>query len=104
MPPHLASPPSGGEEYDSRAGQRPALPKKTLEQLAQFRLENLAVVVLGQRLDELVVLRPLEAGDVVEAELVEFGGLQRLALARHDEGHHLLAPLGVRAADHRAFG
>ena len=31
----------------------------------QLRLEHLAVIVLGQRIDKTVVARPLEAGDVV---------------------------------------
>src|SRR6266700_7583103 len=75
-----------------------------LKQLPELRLENLAVVVLGQRLDELVVLGPLEARDIVEAELIELGGRQGLAAACHYEGHDLLAPFGMRAAHHRAFG
>ena len=41
------------------------------EELAQLGLQHLAVVVLRQRLDEAVLARPLEARDVVEAELLE---------------------------------
>jgi hypothetical protein len=63
----------------------------------QFRLQHLAVIVLGQLLDEDIALGALEAGDRVS-------GNARRAPFRHapdgrsdDEGHHLLAPFGLRA-------
>ena len=38
---------------------------------AQLGLEDLAVIVLGQLVDEPILLRPLEAGDVLEAKPIE---------------------------------
>jgi hypothetical protein len=42
-----------------------------LEELAEIGLEHLARHVLGQRVQELIPLRTLEAGDVLEAERTE---------------------------------
>jgi hypothetical protein len=64
-------------------------------------LRDLAVVVLGQGLDEAISLRALEAGDVVEAQAIERGGRDIGALAPHHEGDDLLAPVGMGPADHR---
>src|SRR6202521_5344756 len=64
---------------------------------AQFGLENLAVAVLWQRIDEDVILWPLEAGDRIEAELVELAGRR---IADHI-GNHDLAPFAIRAPDDR---
>src|SRR5712691_21235 len=66
---------------------------------AQLRLQDLAVIVLRQRIDEDVVLRPLETRDARETERIEFVGA-RLA---HHVGDDDLAPFGVRPADHRHF-
>src|SRR5205085_1766689 len=66
-------------------------------QLAQVRLQDLAVVVLRQRVDKHVVLRPLEARNLREAQLVELGGTRT---ADHI-GDNDLAPFGMRTADHR---
>src|SRR5690242_1987209 len=41
----------------------------------QLGLQDLPVVVLRQRVDEHIVLRPLEAGDVVETQRVERGAV-----------------------------
>src|SRR5581483_10139100 len=41
--------------------------------LAQLPLEHLAVIVLGQRLDEYVALGPLEAGDARQTVRIERG-------------------------------
>src|ERR1700730_8500081 len=68
-------------------------------ELAQLGLEDFAVVVLRQRVDEHVLLRPLEAGDAVEAERVEFAALG----FADDIGDHDLAPFRVGPADHRDF-
>ena len=68
--------------------------------VAQFPLDDLAVVVGRQGVDESVVLGPLEPGDVVEARLVE--SLDRWrggAIDGHYESHHRLAPLRVGPAD-----
>jgi len=45
-----------------------------LQQQSQVGLEDLAVAVLGEAFDELVVPRPLVARDVVEAEGVQVMG------------------------------
>src|SRR3984893_17997830 len=66
---------------------------------AQFRFQDLAVIVLRQRVDEDIILRPLEARDAIETKRVEFLGV-RIA---HDISDDDLAPFGVRAADHRYF-
>ena len=58
-------------------------------------------MVLGQGIDAHVAPWALEAGDVAEAETIEGGVIDAPALALDDEGHDLLAPLGVGAADHR---
>src|SRR4051812_34900047 len=68
-------------------------------ELAQFGLQDLAVVVLGQRVDEHVVLRPLVARDFAEAQFVE---LARLHVAHHI-GDDDFAPFGMRPADDRSF-
>src|SRR5262245_14899260 len=62
---------------------------------AQLGLEDLAVIVLRQRIDEHIVLRTLEAGDRVEAEAIE---LARGGVA-HDIGHDDLAPFAVGSSD-----
>src|SRR2546429_30459 len=73
-----------------------ASPPALLVHLAQLGFQDLAVIVLRQRVDEDVILRPLEAGDVREAERIE-----RLARrAAHHIGDDALAPLAVGAADH----
>ena len=70
------------------------------EPVAQFPLEDLAVVVGGQGVDEAVVLGPLVPGEMVEARLVEvLDRWRRRALGGHHEGHHRLAPLRVGSAD-----
>src|SRR6478672_12522180 len=70
------------------------LPSLRVE-LAQLGLQDLAVIVLRQRIDEHVVLRPLEARDLAETQFVE--------LARRHLAHHVgdddLAPFRVRASD-----
>src|SRR6187402_1303459 len=55
------------------------LPSLRVE-LAQLGLQDLAVVVLRQRVDEHVILRPLEARDLAQAQFVQFA---RLNLADH---------------------
>ncbi len=45
--------------------------RRALRPFAQFRLEDLAVIVLRQAIDEAVFLRPLEARRCREAELLE---------------------------------
>jgi hypothetical protein len=65
----------------------------------QLGLQHLAVVVLRQRCDKNVVLRPLEAGDRCAAQAIEFPARsvtsRRNAGPADDEGDHFLAPLGV---------
>src|SRR5437879_5292540 len=68
-------------------------------QLAQIGLQYLSVIVLWQRVEEHVVLRPFEARDFREAQRVE---LTRAAIADH-VGDHDLAPLGMRAPDDGRF-
>src|SRR6476646_2687795 len=67
------------------------------ELVAQLTLDDLAVVVGGQRVHEPVLLGPLEPGDGLQARPIELLDRGRLVLDRHDERHHGLAPLGVRA-------
>src|SRR3954447_22172425 len=68
-------------------------------QLAQFSLQNLSVIVLRQRIDEHVILGPLEARDFTEAQLIE---LARLHVADHicDDD---LTPFGMGPADDRSL-
>src|SRR3954462_4377307 len=68
-------------------------------ELAQFGLQDLAVIVLRECVDEHVILRPLEARDFAEAQLVE---LARLHVADHI-GDDDLPPFGGRPADDRSF-
>src|ERR1043165_1372953 len=74
------------------------LPSLRVE-LAQLGLQYLAIIVLRQRVDEHVVLRPLEARDLAEAQLVQLAGRH---VADHISDDHL-APFRVRAADHRSL-
>src|ERR1700682_6312017 len=66
---------------------------------AHFRFQDLTVIVLRQRVDEDIILRPLEARYTLETKRVE---LLRVRLA-HDVGDAALAPFGVGPADHRYF-
>src|SRR5436305_3698855 len=68
-------------------------------ELAQFGLQDLAVIVLRECVDEHVILRPLEARDLTEAQLVE---LARLYVPDHIRDDNL-TPFGVRPADDRSF-
>src|SRR4051812_42912063 len=68
-------------------------------EFAQFGLQDLAVVVLRQGVDEHIVLRPLEARDLAEAQFVQFA---RRHLADH-VGNDDLAPFGMRTSYHRGF-
>src|SRR5256885_7701499 len=68
-------------------------------QFAQLGLENLPVIVLWQRLDEDIVLRPLEARDLGQAKRVEFAERH----ITHHIGDDDLAPFGMRPPDHRGF-
>src|SRR4051794_6483494 len=68
-------------------------------ELTQFGLQDLAVIVLGQRVDEHVILGPLVARDFAEAQFVE---LARLHVAHHI-GDDDFAPFGMRPADDRSF-
>ncbi len=71
------------------------------QQPAQLGLEHLAVIVLGQRVDKSVVTRAFEAGDVVEAQLVECS-LRDLDTRPHDdEGDDFFAPFGARTPNDR---
>jgi len=74
-----------------------------LQELSQVGLEDLAVAVLGEALDEPVVAWPLVARDVVEAEGVKVTWRDACFRARHDERNDLLPPFGMLAADHSAF-
>src|SRR3954454_3865681 len=47
------------------------LPSLRVE-LAQFSFQYLPVIILRQRIDEHVILRPLEARDLTEAQLIQF--------------------------------
>src|SRR5918996_813906 len=96
---------------DPSAGRAAPMPLRDLnsallrrQQVAQSGLEYLAVVVLGQRVDEAVVLGPLEAGDMGKAVGIEIGGSPLRAGRCPDKCDHRLAPLGVRLADHRHLG
>src|SRR5690606_7096561 len=66
----------------------------------QFAFEDLAVAALGQLVDELVALRPLEPRDTVQQMRVELLGGGR----PDDERHHDLAPLRIRRAHHTRLG
>src|SRR5476651_2698058 len=66
---------------------------------AQFRLQDLTVIVLRQRIDEDIILRPLEARDALETKRIE---LLRIRFA-HDVGDDDFAPFGVGPSDHRHF-
>src|SRR6266540_711474 len=65
----------------------------------QLGLEDLSVIVLRQRRDENIVLRPLETGNARKTQGVELG---RARLA-DNISHHDLAPFRVGAADDRSF-
>ena len=70
------------------------------EPVAQLPLEDLAVVVRRQGVDEPVVLGPLVPGDVLQARPVEvLDRRRRSAVVGHHEGDHRLAPLRVGPAD-----
>src|SRR5262245_60824803 len=71
-----------------------------LQELAQLGLQDLAVGVLRQSVDEAVAFRALEAGDVVEAQAVEVGTRYARTLAADHEGDRLFAPVRMRPADH----
>ena len=80
------------------------------EPLAQRRLQHLAGVVLRQLGNEHVGLRPLEPRDALETKRIE-RALERCARrwirrrpARDDASDDFLAPLRMRAADHRHLG
>src|SRR5947208_5876653 len=70
---------------------------------AQFGFQYLAVIVLRQGLDKAVLARPLEARDMVEAELVERGFRHLSFRLRDNKRDDLLAPIRVRSADDRGF-
>src|ERR1044072_3607128 len=42
--------------------------------LAQFGFQDLAVIIFRQRIDEHVILRPLEARDLAQTQFVQFAG------------------------------
>src|ERR1700730_6327670 len=67
--------------------------------LPQFGLQHLAVIVLRQRVEIDVALRPLEAGDRGEAMRVELAIVCRSTLFKHHAGHHDLTPVQIRHAD-----
>src|SRR5262249_18501261 len=69
-------------------------------QLAQFRLEDFAVIVFRQGFQKHIVAGPLEARDGREAKRVQFFRRDFLLRTRHHAGHDLFAPIGMRAADH----
>src|SRR5205085_2338128 len=64
---------------------------------AQLGLEDLAVVVLRQAVDEYIILGPLEARDRTQAQRVELGAF---GVPDHI-GDDDLAPFRMRPADHR---
>src|SRR6266536_1587932 len=66
---------------------------------AQLGLEDLAVVVLRQALDEHVILRPLEARDRTKAQGIEFRAVGGPSHIGDDD----LAPFRIRPADHRGL-
>src|ERR1700738_4719093 len=65
----------------------------------QLGLEDLAVIIFGQRVDKTVMPRALEARDGVETQPIEFFGRDSRSWAGDDKGDDLLAPFGGRAAD-----
>ena len=73
------------------------------QKLSQFRLEYLAVAVLGEALDDSVMPRPLVARDVVEAKRIEILSREIRFRTRHHERHDFLAPFRMRAAYDGAF-
>src|SRR6266566_9049172 len=70
---------------------------------AQFGFQYLAVIVFRQCLDKAVCARPLEARDMVEAELVERGFRHLSFRLRDNKRDDLLAPIGMRPADDRGL-
>src|SRR5690625_5774216 len=70
----------------------------------EFRLQDLAIAVLGQRLEAMVALRALEAGNLVQTKLVECRGIEGRAFAHHDKGGRFFTPFRMRRPDDRAFG
>src|SRR5947209_13915803 len=66
-------------------------------ELAPLGFQNFSVIVLRQHIDEDVILRPLEARDLAEAEFVK---LVHTRLSDHI-GDDDLAPFGMRPPDHR---
>src|SRR5437868_7209762 len=78
----------------TRSRRKPGKRSAILELLAQVRLHDLAVMVLGEAIDEAIFLGTLEARDALEAKAVQLVHGRRRA-ARHHEGHDDLAPLAV---------
>ena len=96
-----AAPRSGHDDHPAVADAH-AGPYLVPELLAQLVLVELAVVVPGQRLDELDAAGTLVVRDAVAAPLDELGAerVRRLdAGLRLDDGDHDLAPLVVGNAD-----
>src|ERR1019366_6440509 len=62
---------------------------------SQLRLQNLAVVILWKRLDENILLGPLEPRNMVETNLVEFRFIDLRAIAGHYVSDHFLSPVFV---------
>src|SRR5438045_8225672 len=70
---------------------------------AQFGFQYLAVIVLRQGLYKAVLARPLEARDMIEAELVERGFRHLSFRLRDNKRDDLLSPIRVRPPDDRGL-
>ena len=68
-----------------------------IDKLSDFGLEDLAIVAFRQTWQKSVCLRPFEAGDVFDAESIQFpsGDGPRC----HDKGDNLLTPIRMTTAD-----
>ena len=73
------------------------------EVLAQFALQHFAGAVFWQTVDDPPMLRPLEAGNAIEAKAFEANEIERGAGSGNQHGHDAFAPLGIGNADHRGF-
>lgn len=95
-----------------REGARGVLPsgrarladRLAFEAIAQRGFQHLAVAVLGQGIDDLVVPGPLEARQIVDAPGVEFCGVGLLLWVEGDESHRHLSPLRITLADNGNLG
>src|SRR3954451_16837958 len=78
-------------------------PRRLILPAPQLGLQDLAVVVLGQCVEENVFFWPLEAGDMIETDLIEFRLVDLFAVPGNHVGDDFLSPILVLAPDNGYF-